>query len=300
MEIVFLVAILLLRVVQKVTNKSCSNLMPTDFVGLSSYISFQMLLSALAAVLLLIFSGGLASAFGEMPLLGWLISAATGVTLAISSICSLVVLKKVSVVLGALFGAAGLLVPTISGVFIYDQSVSLGQWFGIVCLFVAALFLASSSTKTNGKIDLKAILLLFGSMLANGFTMLLQTLYKNYVPNGNVSLYSFLQFAIPSMVLFVIGGFGAIKGKTQMFKYDKKLVINTAFAAISVFGISQISTIASATIPVAILFPISDGGGTVISAIVAATLFGERFTVRSVCGVTIGVVGMILVKLLAA
>ncbi len=233
-----------------------------------------------------------------MSVWGWIISAATGICIALSSICSLLVLKSASVALGSLFSAAGLLVPTVSGIFIYNQPVSAGQWTGILCLFVSAVLLGSSSGKTNGKITLKTVILLSGSMLSNGATMLLQTLFKSYVPNGNVSLYSFLQFIIPSVFLFAISFAVAAKAKEKIAKTDKKLFVFTVFAALALLGISQISTVASEHIPVAVLFPVSDGGGTVISAIVAATMFKEKFTVKSTLGIIIGISGLVMIKLL--
>ncbi len=296
MEIMFLSAILLLRVVQSITSKSCSKLMPTDFGGVINYMSVRMGLSAVGAVILLLINGDVISSFGALSATGWLIAITTGAAITISSICSLMALKSASVALGSLFSAAGLLVPTISGIFIFNQQVNIGQWFGILCLFTAAVLLGSSSGKTNGKITVKTVMLLFGSMLANGSTMLLQTLFKSYVPNGNVSVYSFLQFVIPSIFLFVLSS--SAKTRTKLPKIDKKLLVFTIFAALALLGISQISTIASETIPIAVLFPISDGGGTVISAIVAATMFKEKFTVKSTLGIVIGIGGLIMIKLL--
>ncbi len=298
MEIILLGSILLLRVVQSITSKSCSKLMPTDFGGVANYISLRMGLSAIGAVVLLLFGGNVFSSFSEMPALGWIISAATGFAIAFSSICSLLVMKYATVALGSLFSAAGLLVPTISGIFIFNQPVKIGQWLGIICLFVAAGLLGSSSGKTNGKITAKTLFLLLGSMLSNGTTMLLQTLFKSYVPQGNVSLYSFLQFTIPSVLLFAVSFAISAKTRERLPKTDKKLLLYTVFAALALLGISQISTIASEHIPVAVLFPISDGGGTVISAVVAATMFKEKFTLKSTLGILIGIAGLVMIKLL--
>lgn len=300
MEFALFGSILALRVVQNITSKSCSKLMPTDGFGLSTYMSLKMGLSAVAAFVFLIVSlrGNVIGSITTLSPLGWILSIGTGLTITISSICSLLCMHGASIALVVLFGSAGLLVPTISGIFIFGQKIAVGQWLGIACLMVAAVLLASSSNKTNAKINTKTILLLFGSMLANGATMLLQTLYKAYVPNGNVSLYSFLQFAIPSLGLLAVGLIGRKKQKVEGQKISKKLFIITLLSAIALFGISQISTVASAIIPVAILFSISDGGNTVISAVVAALFFKEKFTLRSLIGIIVGVGGLIMMKLL--
>ncbi len=260
----------------------------------------RMGMSAAFALLLLLLSGKALAFVSSLPPLGWLISCATGLTLTVSCICSLLAMHGSSVVLGSIFSMAGLLVPTIFGIFLFDQSVALAQWGGILCLFVAAALLASSSQTTNGKLTVKTVALLFGSMLANGTTMLLQTMYKNYVPAGDVTLYSFLQFAIPSIVMLLIFG---IKSSTkeakekEKVKFSKKLIIFTVLAAIAIFVISQMSTVSSATVPPAVLFPVSDGGAVVISAIVAATIYKEKITYKSALGIAVGIFGVCVINL---
>ncbi len=300
METAFLGAILLLRVVQSVSGKSCSKRMPTDFVGIVQYMAMRMGLSAIGAMVLLLAGGGVLAAFQSMSPVGWLVAAGTGVAIALSSVFNLLAMKAASVALGALFSAAGLLVPTIGGIFLYNQSVRLGQWLGILCLLAAAVLLGAASGKTNGKITVRTLLLLLGSTLFNGTTMLLQTIFKMYVPHGSVSAYSFLQFSIPCAALFVMSMVLSRRAPAEKAKTDKELFIFTALAALAVLGISQISTVASAAIPVAVLFPVSDGGGTVISAVVAAVLFKEKLTVKSLLGVLIGIGGLVMIKLLGA
>ncbi len=255
-------------------------------------------LSSITAMLLLIFTENIIECISKMPLWGWILVISTGVSISISSISSLLAMKSASVVLSSLFGTAGLLVPCIAGISLFNQPITLGQWFGMLLLFIASVLLVSSSQKTNGKLTFKTFLLLILYTLFNGTTMLLQTLYKTYVPNGNVSLYSFLQFALPSVILFVTVFLCKRKECGERLKISNKLLGFTVFAAAALFGISQISTVASAEIPVAILFPISDGGGMIISAIVAAVIFKERFTVKSIFGIIIGVTGIIMIKLL--
>ncbi len=299
MELIILGTILLLRVVQKITAKHCSILSPTEARGMMGYMGLKMGFSAATAAIVMLLAGVSFDSCKELPMLGWLISIGTGLALTISNICALLAMRGASVALSSLFSTAGLLVPTISGIFLFDQRVVWGQWLGILCLFVAALLLSSASKKTNGKITWKTLVLLFGSMVANGSTMLLQTLYKAYVPAGNVSLYSFLQFAIPALILLTGCLIWSKKIHEPYPKFGKRLLEITVLASATLFGISQISTIATALIPIAVLFPISDGGGTIIAAVVAAVFFNEKLTVRSATGVAVGVIGIIMLKLLS-
>ncbi len=298
MELVFILGILLLRVFQKISTKAISKRIPSDMTGLASFNAVSMGLSALFAGLLLLFTLSLGD-FATLPPLGWLIACATGATICISSVCSLLAMRGSSILLDSLFSMAGLLVPTISGIFILSQTVVPLQWMGMVLLFGSALLLASSSKKTNGKITGKTLVLLFGSMLANGSTMLLQVLFKAYVPTGSVLVYSFLQFAVVAVFLFVIALILSKKEQQKMYIPDKKLTVFTAVSAGALFGISQLSTMASAIVPVAVLFPVSDGGGMIISALVADLIYKEKINIKSFFGIVIGIAGLIFMKLFA-
>lgn len=298
MEVLYLGAILLLRVAQNVSGKSCSNLMPTGKSDNLRYISLRMGISSLGALFLLLISKGAINSIASLPPLGWIISAGTGVMLCVSVFCSLHAMQSASIILCTIFNATGLLIPTVSGIFLYNQPVKIGQWLGIALMLSSTLLLANSSSKTNGKITFKTVLLLLGCMISNGSVMLLQTMFVTFVPNGNVSLYSFLQFVLPCVALFIPAKIMGTKQKTEKERFAPRLYVFTVIAALAVFGISQISTVASRIIPVAILFPISDGGNTIVSALVAAIMFKERFTLKSVIGLALGVIGLVMVKLL--
>ncbi len=298
-EVIFLAGILFLRVLQKISSKAISNDTPSDVAGLGGYNAISMGISAAFALVLLLFRFSVTD-FTQLPPLGWIIALATGITICISSVCSILAMRGSSILLNSLFGMAGLLIPTVSGVFILGQTIMPLQWIGMLLLFVAALFLASSSKRTNGKITVKTTLLLFGSMLANGSTMLLQVLYKTYVPTGSVLVYSFLQFAMTAVILFVFAAALFKKEKRPFFVPNKKLMGFTVVAAGVLFGISQLSTMASAVIPVAVLFPISDGGGMVISALVADIVYKEKLNFKSIVGIITGIEAIIFVKLFAA
>lgn len=294
-----IICILLCRVAQKISSKSISNRMPGTVAGIASYTAFSKAIAAAFAAVILVFFASEAESLA-LPPLGWILSCATGATLAISSVCSLLSMRGSSIVLNSLFSMAGLLVPTIAGIFLFGQPVTPAQWGGIALLFLAAWLLASSSNKTNGRLTVKTVLLLFGSMLANGGTMLLQVLYKTYVPGGSVRLYSFLQFIIPALVLLPLALAFGRRDREKLFVPKGKLLFFTLISALSTLLISQFSTIASAVIPIAVLFPVSDGGGMVIAALIAATVYKEKMTVKSGVGIVVGIAGVVAMKLFGA
>ncbi|MDY3927756.1 MAG: hypothetical protein SOZ34_00100, partial [Clostridia bacterium] len=200
--------------------------------------------------------------------------------------------------LSSLFSTAGLLVPCIAGIFIFNQPMSYGQWIGMALFFVAAYLLIGSSAKIYSGFSLKTFLLLIGAMLANGLTMLSQQMFTFFVPDGDVSVFSFLflSFGIVGVLMLILACIPT-KGEIKIqYRLSNKLLILGAVSAVAVFIINQLTTLSTALVSPAILFAFINGGSTIIAAIVAAICFHEKLTLRSILGITIGVVSLIIIK----
>ena len=289
---VYIGIILLMRVVQSSFSKRASNLLPESVSGKANYFGLSKLFAALFALAAIFLTGGFT--LPDLPTVA--IAALSGVSLAISSICSTLAIRSGTIVLNSLFGTAGLLVPCIAGIFWFDEPMSWPQWIGMGVLFFSAYLLISSSKEIYSGFSLKTFFLLLGSLLSNGLTMLFQMLFSRQVPDGNVSVFSFFTFAIPAVLLFASAPLFRSKGQKTERTLPKMLIVYALLLSFAVFVINQLATLASATVPPAVLFALINGGATIIAAIVGAAMFKERLTVKSVCGILLGVVSLVAIK----
>ena len=186
---VYLFSILAARVVQAVFSKLSSN-EANNIVLTVKYTAYQYSVSAALGLILLL--ADMSNLKIDLPTLG--IALLSGVSLFFSTFFSIYGMKSGTVSLVSMFGTAGLLVPIIAGVFLFGQPVSILQGVGTAIFFVSAWLLIKNSKNTYNGFSLKTLLLLIGAMLANGLTMLAQQMYTYYVPNGSISLFSFLSF----------------------------------------------------------------------------------------------------------
>ena len=67
--------------------------------------------------------------------------------------------------------------------------------------------------------------------------------------------------------------------------------------SVILFAINQLATVAAKNVPSAVMFPINDGGATIISAVTAAIFFKEKLTARSVCGLLLGIASLMIINL---
>lgn len=314
----YITVVLLMRIVQSVFIKTNSKLVPKNSICYLKYTSFYIGCASIPAFILFIINGTqetLGLYFGQTLIY----ASISGVALAITCFCSLYALSSGTIVLSSLFGTAGLIVPSIAGIFLYNEHLSVWQYIAIIVFILGAYFLVGNSKTVYGKFSIKTLFVLLINLIMNGVTMLAQTMFARNLPEGNVSLFSFLSFfsgvVVLAIVLLLFIYIYNVKGKmdnktsekdfvlmpsnADEIKLPSKVFLGATFLAIAVFLINQLVTLSAGMISPIVLFSITNGGATIISAVVGAVMYKEKFTTESVLGIVLGVGALILIKLFA-
>ena len=292
-DYIFLIIILLLRVPQNFSSKKTSGLV-TNSQSYFLYGTYSYTLAGLIAFVMLLFDG--MSGF-SLPAVG--ISALGAVSLAVSLFCSIEALKSGVMVLAAMAGSAGLLLPCIAGIFMFNEPMKPMQFIGIALLIFSGWLLIGYSKEQTGSFTPRTLLLLIGSMLSNGSVMLAQKMFSKYLPDTSVSIFSFLTFGLIGIGMFIglVPSLLSQSGRAKIAAVPKPVFLYGTFSSVILLTINQLATIAGRNVPSAIMFPINDGGATIITAITAAIFFKEKLTVRSVCGLILGIGSLIVINL---
>lgn len=292
-DYIFLIIILLLRVPQNFSSKKTSGLV-TNSQSYFLYGTYSYILAGLIAFVMLLFDG--MSGF-SLPAVG--ISALGAVSLAVSLFCSIKALKSGVMVLAAMAGSAGLLLPCIAGIFMFNEPMKPMQFIGIALLIFSGWLLIGYSKEQTGSFTPRTLLLLIGSMLSNGSVMLAQKMFSKYLPDTSVSIFSFLTFGLIGIGMFIglVPSLLSQSGRAKIAAVPKPVFLYGTISSIILLAINQLATLAGRNVPSAIMFPINDGGATIITAITAAIFFKEKLTVRSVCGLILGIGSLIVINL---
>ena len=292
-DYIFLIIILLLRVPQNFSSKKTSGLV-TNSQSYFLYGTYSYTLAGLIAFVMLLFDG--MSGF-SLSAVG--ISALGAVSLAVSLFCSIEALKSGVMVLAAMAGSAGLLLPCIAGIFMFNEPMKPMQFIGIALLIFSGWLLIGYSKEQTGSFTPRTLLLLIGSMLSNGSVMLAQKMFSKYLPDTSVSIFSFLTFGLIGIGMFIglVPSLLSQSGRAKIAAVPKPVFLYGTISSIILLAINQLATLAGRNVPSAIMFPINDGGATLITAITAAIFFKEKLTVRSVCGLILGIGSLIVINL---
>ncbi len=292
MATVYIGIILIARVVQAIFSKRSSN----EIKGISHFIkytAFSLSVSAILGLGLIIASG---NGF-KIDFLTFIIGTFSGLSLFFANFCNIYGMKTGTVSVNSMFATAGMLVPLISGIVLFGQPINLMQWIGVLIFFVSAFLLIQASKEVNNKFNIKTLLLLIGSLVSNGATMLAQQFFAEYVPNGDVSVFSFISFGIVALASGILVLFSPKSDEAKSENLSKNLIICAIALAAAVFLINQLATISASLVTPVILFTFINGGGTIISTIVAAVMYKEKLNTRTVLGVLIGILSLVIIKI---
>ena len=292
-DYIFLIIILLLRVPQNFSSKKTSGLV-TNSQSYFLYGTYSYILAGLIAFVMLLFDG--MSGF-SLPAVG--ISALGAVSLAVSLFCSIEALKSGVMVLAAMAGSAGLLLPCIAGIFMFNEPMKPMQFIGIALLIFSGWLLIGYSKEQTGSFTPRTLLLLIGSMLSNGSVMLAQKMFSKYLPDTSVSIFSFLTFGLIGIGMFIglVPSLLSQSGRAKIAAVPKPVFLYGTISSIILLAINQLATLAGRNVPSAIMFPINDGGATIITALTGAVVFKEKLTARSVAGLALGIASLIVINL---
>ena len=293
--VLYLIVIMCMRIIQSVFNKRASMILPDS---ISVYVKYMMLLNIMAAcfsALTLL----LAHDFSKINLQTVWMACGSGICLVLNSYCGIKALTGGTIVLGSVFSTAGILLPCLLGIFLFDEPMSVWQWACVAGLIVSAVLLIDSSKKTYAGFSPKTLVYLLGSFFTNGMVMFFQKLFGILQPDGSVSLFSFLTFLLPSIALFVFSLFlktekTEIAGQKEHF--PKVLFGYALLLAFAVFVIQQLVTLLTPRLSSVLLFGLVNGGATVIAVLVGAVLYHEKLTIKSILGVILGVFALICLK----
>lgn len=306
MEILFFCIIAAMRVIQAICKKKTSNLVNGQ-VGFFHYATFNQFMAAIFSLIALCFVG-----FSGLNTDTWICAFVIAILFAVDLFTGLEVIKGCSLIFATMFSLGGLIVSCVTGIFFFNEPMSVWQWIGLVLFFVAAYLLGASEQKEQkekkpkNKISVKTWIMLFLNMLANGFVAVVQKYFGLYVKNGNISMLSFLTFLSGTAIL----GCGLLvslrmnKNKAKIAsdaqeseKFEKlsnTLLVCAILLAFALFVINLLVTELGKTVPSAILFPVSSAICILVTTIVGWIVFKEKMSLKNIIGLVLGALSVIM------
>lgn len=178
----------------------------------------------------------------------------------------------------------------------FNETVSINQLIGFALLVIASYVLCSYSSNLKNGFSFSSFLLLVVCGSFNGLTDFSQKWFIYSQPTGDVGVFNFYTYLFASVVLLICY---AIANKTEKAPNDGKslkIFLVICIMAICLFAYSYFKTIAAKYVTSAILYPLTSGAAIVLSALMAATFFKEKVTLKCAIGIIIALVAIIIIN----
>lgn len=198
----------------------------------------------------------------------------------------------------------------------FGEPVSVWQIVAMLLLLVAAYVMVGYSQSVKGKMTLAAFVCLLIGALMTGLSTFAQKGLKFFNPDATQQtldqyslVFNVYTYAAAALVLIVAYAVTAKSPKKGEAKTDEHSPVKQVFRprpliyvtvmATCLFAYSLFQTLAGTgdRLDAAQIYPLTQGGGMLLTMLMAAILFGERINARCLVGILLSVVALVLTQI---
>lgn len=257
---------------------------------------YRMILCIVLSLLLMIAIGDIEYFVPDCKSL--LLMAVSGVSTSFFVVTWLLSVRKSAYMMIDVFLMLGTLVPIVSGYFLYSEPITLRQVLGFILLVVAVVIMCSYNNSIKARHTLSSILLLVACGVSNGITSTAQKAFVKSFPELPISvfnLYTYIFAAVTLALFFLI----SVKKEKPVFSGggSRMTYIYILIMAIALTANSYFSTLASAYLDSAKLYPLQQGAGLILSTVMATLFFKEKLKLKAVVGIILAFAALMIINL---
>jgi drug/metabolite transporter (DMT)-like permease len=243
---------------------------------------------AVAALFFLITSGGKLSF--EINLLPYCLAFALFFGMAV--LFTFFAVREGSLSFTSLATSYSLIIPTLSGLVLYNESVSIFFYIGLAALLVSLVLI--NEYKNGKRFTLKWIVYALLAFIGNGMCSTVQT-YQQHVFEGKYkSELMIIALLTVSAVLVIISISKERKDIKECFRKGAPFM---ALYGIKVALVNLLVMILSRKMNVSVMFPLISGGGLIATSLVSIVVYKEQLTKKQYFGLLLGVIAVVLINI---
>lgn len=200
--------------------------------------------------------------------------------------------------LSSLFVMYGLIIPSLAGPIFWHEEFSVMQAIGIV-LMLFAIYISSTTKQSKEEnadgISKRWYMYAILSLIFSGLVGLFEKVHQTGPSADEVGAFLLTAFTILIVLNGIIVLFSHIKNHNV--NVNKGALICAVLTGIISAFYNRINLILAGGLDSMVYYPISSGGAILLTVIVAGLFFREKFTKRSITGIVIGGISIILLGL---
>lgn len=187
-----------------------------------------------------------------------------------------------------------MVMPVVFSLICYDEKATITKVIGIVlCLLALFLNVQSDGRKVNFKWLVYVVL----AFLSTGGIGIVQKIFAKSESAGYLEQFIFFGYLIASLLTSIIFFSQRRTNAKRELKLNRKNLVLIILIAATLGAYQFVNTFANSFIEAIILVPSVSGLSTVLQMLSGRILFRERFTVRQICSICIGITAILLISL---
>ena len=300
MEYLFLSIALIANITKGYSGKKVSTYISGySDAALSNFI--RMLICAAVGLVLSLVQAG--SFFNETSVTTILCALLSGVATSSFIVSWIISIQRGAFVTTDIFLTLGVgLTIALSSAFL-GEKVKLTQIIGFVILVAAAYVICSYNISIKGKMSFGSFMLLLVCGASNGLADFAQKIFVKKVEGESVAAFNFYSYVFSAITLFIIylvfrAGKKSEEKSVFSTPHAKKVLLHVSLMAVLLFVVSYFKTLAAARLDAALLYPLNQGATLILSMTLAAVCFKEKITLRSVIGIILAFIALVMINVL--
>ena len=208
--------------------------------------------------------------------------------------CYTAALKSGQVSICATVYSLGFILPTLCGMILWNESLSVTKIIGIILVIPTIIFSSMrSSENTKKSRELNFIFPLAIAMLSSGGLGIMQKLQQRSQAASEREAFVLIAFLISASVSFICGAVC----KSNNEKLSPQKLVCASFAGICFGACNLLNTLLAGLLDGTVLFPSLNIGSILVSVLLSITIFEEHITKKHVLILLLGISSILLIAL---
>lgn len=271
-------------------NEFCKKEIDTP-ADLHAFNAFSSLLSALTLLVVALVSGSLC----VPSLFTLLMGVVFGIATALCAVLHMQALESGPLSYTNIITSCAMVIPSLSGVVLYGEPVSAGQYIGIALMLVSFICAVDAKNEKSGT-SLKWLLLCLGSFLFSGSIGVMQKVHQSSAYKNELSVFLVIAFVISAAFSFLYMLCLRKKGGVTLLRADKvkKFVWISVVCGIALALVNQINMYLSGAMAAIVFYPVFNGSCMILTTAAGLVLWKEQLSRRQLIGLVLGGAAIVL------
>lgn len=193
--------------------------------------------------------------------------------------------------------SCALVIPALSGLVLFGESVSVLQWVGMVLVLVS--FACAMDKKDDSKgMNLKWLLLCIGSLIGSGSVGVMQKIHQNSEFKNELGVFLVIAFITSALLSAVLcAWYTKKKGERVTVTGSdtvKKLAIMSVVCGVFFALCNQINMYLAGVMDAIIFYPVINGASMILTSAAGIIIWRERLSAKQWVGMALGAIAIFL------